>query len=157
MDQNNLLEIIKYEPENGTFERLKRTSSNAAIGGINKHGYRVISVCGKPFYAHRLAWLYMTGDWPKGQIDHINGNRSDNRWCNLRDVSLQKNQQNLNSPQKNNTTGLLGVCYMGENRRGKKYAASIYRNGVKHNLGYFETPEEAHVAYMNAKRNLDNA
>lgn len=155
LSAKELKNLISYDPGTGVFERKIKTSANAGSGGLNKHGYIVISIASKPYYAHRLAWLYMTGEWPKGQIDHINGIRHDNRFSNIRDVSARKNQQNLNTAQKNNTTGYLGVMYMGDKRRGKKYSAAIYRDGKSKALGYYHTPEDAHKAYMAAKREYE--
>lgn len=156
MDYKTLSEKITYFPESGDFARLTKSSHNASpSGSVNKHGYIVFSVAGKPYYAHRLAHLLMTGDWPKGQIDHINGDRSDNTWSNLRDVDHADNQRNLHGAQKNSRSGYLGVMYMGDKRRGKKYAARIHRKGERHELGYYETAEEAHEAYMKAKKEFD--
>lgn len=154
MNVETLKSLVSYNPENGEFERLVKRSHNAGCGSVNTHGYVVISLLNKPYYAHRLAWLYCHGEMPKGQIDHINGDRSDNRLENLRDASVEINQQNLRKAQKNSKTGLLGVMYMGKNRRGKSYASRVHHNGKRHDLGYFETPEEAHEAYLIAKRRL---
>lgn len=154
MDVKTLKSLIRYDAKTGEFERLSKSSHNAKSGTVNVHGYRVISLNNKQYYAHRLAWLYVFGEMPKGQIDHINGNRSDNRLDNLRDVSVSTNQQNLRKAQKNSKTGFLGVMYMGEKRRGKKYSSAVHHKGKRHNLGYFETPEEAHKAYLIAKRKI---
>lgn len=144
------MQEVSYDASTGLFFRLKRRSDNAAAGGINGVGYRVISIRNNPYLAHRLAWLYVHGEWPT-TIDHINGIRDDNRIENLRSVTNQVNQQNLKRAQKNSSTGFLGVISH-RNRRGKKFSARIHCNGKFTHLGYFSTPEEAHLAYASAKR-----
>ena len=89
----------------------------------------------------------MTGAMPAGDVDHINGNRADNRWCNLRDVSRTLNNQNQRRAQKDNETGLLGVSP----HRGR-FKAQIRVNGKVRNLGLFDSPEVAHKVYLAHKR-----
>ena len=116
-------------------------------------GYVVISVKkdGKQriFKAHRLAWLFINGNFPKLQIDHINGIKTDNRIENLRETSSFQNMQNLKTAQKNNKLGVLGV-----NKKGRKYRASIGINGKIKEIGRFATIEEASNAYIQAKRDI---
>jgi hypothetical protein len=89
----------------------------------------------------------MTGHWPVGDIDHINGIGSDNRWSNLRDVSHAMNIQNERAPRSTNRIGLMGVCV-----NGKRFRAQIMINGKQFNLGRYATAEEAHEVYLAAKR-----
>jgi hypothetical protein len=110
-----------------------------------------ISINGKQRFAHRLAFLLMTGCCPKF-VDHIDGNRSNNRWNNLREASIQINQQNLRSAQKNNTSGYLGVMY--HKNRKKPWSARIYADGKHRHLGYFADPAAAHERYLEEKRRL---
>ncbi|EJO31270.1 hypothetical protein QWC_12623 [Achromobacter marplatensis] len=98
---------------------------------------------------HRLAWLYHYGQWPKGQIDHIDGDRQNNRLHNLRDVSVAKNQQNRIRPTRRNTTGFIGVSF--DASRGL-FVAKISIAGKKKFLGRFHTALRAHVEYLNAKK-----
>lgn len=99
MDQEALKLLLTYNPETGEFTRLKGTGKGAAAGTVTKgcidksNGYRRICVQGKQRYAHRVAWLYMTGQWPKDQIDHKNMDRSDNRFGNLRQANNSENNQ----------------------------------------------------------------
>ena len=95
---------------------------------------------------HRLAWLYMTGEFPNGQIDHINHVRNDNRWCNLRVVNNQENHKNR-PKQKNNKTGIVGVAF---NKRTSKYIAYITVNKKRVSLGYFDDLEKAKETRLNA-------
>lgn len=108
-----------------------------------------ITLKGKDYLSHRLAWFYMTGAWPEQEIDHINGVRDDNRFANLREADRQINCQNVRKPYKNNRTGLLGVKpSLG------KFVARIYVDGKERHLGTFKTPGLAHAAYVAAKREL---
>ena len=107
----------------------------------------MISIDGRKHLAHRLAWLYVNGYCPPGDIDHINGDRAANRISNLRLATRSENLQNQSKAQKHNKTGLLGVSH----RRGK-FRAQIRVDGKKMHIGTFPTPEEAHTAYLEAKR-----
>jgi hypothetical protein len=106
-------------------------------------------VAGRFYYAHRLAFLYMTGEWPPNEVDHLNGIRDDNRWANLRLATVSLNRQNQRRPRRDNTTGYLGVMV-----NGAGFAARIMVDGKKFNLGTFKTPQEAHEVYLTAKRRL---
>lgn len=93
-----LKELLQYDEETGRFTYLVSTSARAQQGkeaGSDNHGYIMITIRGKRYMAHRLAWLYVNGDMPNGEIDHINGIRGDNRICNLRVVSKIENQRNM--------------------------------------------------------------
>ena len=146
--KDDLKEILDYNSETGVFTWLKKVSkySNIKIGSVagssDVHGYYRIMVNGKIYKAHRLAWLYVYGEWPKNYIDHINGNPSDNRIENLRDVTRRQNQQN----QKIHRQGhLVGVSY---SKPHKKWKSQIAINGRRKFLGLFETKEQAHEVYM---------
>lgn len=154
LTQARLKELLRYDPETGVFTRLTRSAHNAGSGTVSLSGYRVIHVEAVAHYAHRLAFLYMLGEMPKGVVDHLNGDRDDNRWSNLRDVTHHVNQQNLRAAQSNNKTKLLGVTTL-KNRRGTKhFCAQVFAHGKRRHCSYHETPEEAHAAYLEAKRKL---
>lgn len=113
-------------------------------------GYVVIMIDGKSYQAHRLAWLYIYEKWPDNMIDHLNTIRDDNRITNLRDVEHNINIQNQRRAQKNNkSAGLLGVTF---NKLAQKYVAQIKLNGKNKYLGLFDNAEDAHEAYLEAKR-----
>lgn len=112
-------------------------------------GYVNIKLGGKLYKAHRLAWLYVYGSFPVGEIDHVDGVRHHNWISNLRDVSSSENHQNLRKPKSNNQSGFLGVYP----RRGR-WAASIKVKGKSYFLGDFDSPEKASEAYATAKRDL---
>jgi hypothetical protein len=99
--------------------------------------------------AHRLAWLYVTGKEPSKQIDHLNGERDDNRWLNLRDVSHRANLENRKNPNAGGSSGFLGV-----HRHRNAWQARIRTHGVLVRIGIFNTPEEAYSAYIEKKRQL---
>lgn len=150
--QTRLKELLKYDPISGLFawriQAGNRIHAGDLAGSQTQYGYWSIFVDGHRYQAHRLAWLYMTGDWPKDETDHINGNRVDNRFQNLREASKTINQQNQRKPRKDNTTGFLGVS-----RNGAAFMSQICVNGEQKYLGTFKTPELAHIAYLENKRN----
>jgi hypothetical protein len=111
------------------------------------NGYVCIRIDNILYTAHRLAWLYVHGNWPAHQLDHINKNRSDNRLCNLREATNAENAQNRK--RSDNKTGYTGV-----NQENNKWKAEIKLNYKTIRLGLFETPEEAYSAYLSAKHGL---
>jgi len=147
-------EVVEYDPRAGTFTWRVRTSIRimpGAIAGTKKadSGYVLVGIDGVQYRAHRLAWFMMTGDWPSGDVDHINGVRHDNRWSNIRVVTSAVNGQNRRRAQRDNRLGVLGVFQCK-----KRYQAQVKLNGVVTHLGTFDTPEQAHEAYVEAKRRL---
>lgn len=150
---DQLRELIGYDPATGIFTRLVSTSSNARAGTeagtTRRDGYREVKIAGRPYLSHRLAWLHFYGVWPEGELDHINGDPSDNRIANLRPATRGENMQNLRGANRNNLSGMLGVT---TDRRG--WRANIKLGDRRVNLGTFDTPQEAHAAYRGAKRVL---
>lgn len=152
---DRLRELLYYCHETGTFTWLQtrqRSPEGSLAGHTNKVGYCVIGIDGKYYKAHRLAFLYMTGEWPKKQVDHINRNKSDNRWSNLRDVSNKDNQRN-SGPRKTSKTGITGVTLLESNN---KYFAYIFENGVRHDLYLGDDLFEACCARKSAESKLFN-
>jgi hypothetical protein len=149
LDQKILKSILNYNPETGIFTWRKKPSKQINIGSIagtkNHYGYVEICVDSKKYQSHRLAWLYVHGFGPEQQIDHINGDRSDNRICNLRDVSHTVNNCN----QKIHREGKLPGCTFLS--RVKKWQAQVKINGQCKYLGCYKTQQEAHKAYTRAK------
>ena len=119
---------------------------NRKVGSTDKDGYLVIMIARKTYKAHRLAWLYVNGAWPAGQIDHINGVKSDNRICNLREATNAQNAVNT-GVIKTNTSGLKGVSYSSSHR---KFRAQIMRGGRNRTIGLFDSAQAAHEAYAKA-------
>ncbi|MFA7308084.1 MAG: HNH endonuclease signature motif containing protein [Hyphomicrobium sp.] len=120
--------------------------AGTAAGTINSKGYVLIIIVRIGYYAHRLAWLYMTGQWPEADIDHTNGDRSDNRFCNLREATHTENMRNARK-RLDNTSGVKGVCW---DNQTNKWRASIRVAGKRLYLGYFSSREDAAAAYERA-------
>jgi hypothetical protein len=136
-----LKENLHYDPETGIFTRKKKTPSGptGTIAGYKRKGGEINVRVGKQYLAHRLAWFYMTGEWPKLLIDHKNGNPSDNRWCNLREATHSQNCQN---------TPHRGVSW---HKHYKKWGARSWCNGKSNHIGWYETEVEALEAYEQFK------
>ncbi len=147
-------DLFEYDKENGVFKRkIKTWKSNIGdvVGTIDCAGYLKVSINNKFYYLHRLVWFYENGEMPKNVIDHINGVRTDNRICNLRNVTIAENIQNQKKFHlKNRSTNTLGV-YQSDRIRP---TAKIKVGGKSIHLGTFKTVEEAHQAYVKAKRKL---
>ena len=142
-----LRESFTYDPETGVFIRKRGRKVGEVAGSRNDRGYWVLSAPGmKPLAAHRVAWAIHYGRWPKDQIDHINGNPSDNRICNLREANSMQNCANRNRPI-SKSSGVLGVTW---HKRSGKWMAQIKRNYKGYNLGSFDSKEEAAEAYRKA-------
>ena len=141
--QERLKEVLHYDPNTGIFTWLTSTSNSHKIGdvagGITHSGYYRISISNKLYYAHRLAWLYMYGELPKGSIDHINRATGDNRIENLRDVDHKINMKNTKR-REDNTSGATGVRL---HKRSGKWTARIYVNGKEIHLGYYTDKAKA--------------
>lgn len=140
--------IISYNPETGEMHKLHYYRPNCVgkrIKNDNKNRYKNIEISGKIYKQHRIAWIYMTGETP-AEIDHINGIRSDNRFCNLRVVTRSQNIQNIGI-RKNNTSGYKGVCFESKKR---KWRARIIINYKVINLGHYDCPKSAYMAYCHA-------
>ena len=154
IDIEKIREILAYDQETGVFTwKVARGPRlpGYPIGARLRNSYLAIGMFGKTFYAHRVAWAYVHGHWPIAEIDHINGNRTDNRIKNLRQATRSLNNQNKYRAMSNSTHGVLGVhLHKGTNR----WRARIAVDGKDYHLGLFDTPEKAHAAYVAAKRRL---
>lgn len=150
--QTELKKFLNYNPMTGEFTwraRGRGVRPGKVAGSHAVNGYLRIYVAGTFYQSHRLAWFHETGEWPKEDIDHINGIRDDNRFQNLRAVTRSVNLQNIRAARINNTTGLLGV-----QRNRKRFAARIQVGGKQYYLGTFDSPELAHEVYLQAKRKM---
>lgn len=153
-----VISTFNYDQETGIFTYKVRRSQACKVGSIagsvcKKDGYVRIRINDKAYLAHRLAWLYVHGEMPEEQIDHINGKRSDNRISNLRKAHLEENAKNRNL-QRNNSSGFKGVTY---SHRHRKWAARIQHDKKQYFLGFFGSPEDAHQAYVEAATRLHGA
>lgn len=142
-------ELFHYDPDTGVITRIVSRSgakAGSVAGALHQSGYINIKIYRRTYKAHRIAWLYMYGEWPQQQLDHINGNRADNRICNLRSATANENSRNRKT-HRNNTSGYKGVTWYA---RARKWQASICVNGKKKCIGYFKCPQAAHEAYCSA-------
>lgn len=142
---NELKECLSYDPVTGLLTWKKSIGQNVRTdqqaGYLNPRGYIQIQFKGKNHRAHRLAWYLHYGTCPKDQLDHVNGNRSDNRIENLREASNRENSQNRILHRDGR---LFGCCF---HKARKKWQAQIKINGKTKHIGYFNTELEAHEAY----------
>ena len=147
---DRLREVLDYPSETGVFTWRVQVCSQAPVGAVagtlSDSGYWRIRIDSKFYYAHRLAWLYVKGLWPRCEIDHKNRVKTDNRIANLREATRAENEQNK-SLQTNNKSGYRGVCWL---QKRLAWAAQISVNGKRKHLGYFATPEAAYEAYKSA-------
>lgn len=145
-----LRQVLDYDPATGIFVWRQKIGRKVVVGrragAVNRAGYRVIGIGGRLYYAHRLAWLWMTGEWPERDVDHRFGLTDDNRWSELRSATEQQNGFNARR-HAHNSTGLKGVSW---HRAAGKYAAHIIVDGRKRHLGLFDDPSLAHAAYLAA-------
>lgn len=156
---DRLREAFSYDPETGAITlRADRSGSPRSAGetALSAHGdgYSLVYVGGRSFYAHRIAWALGHGAWPVGYIDHVNGDRADNRLANLRETTKRGNAENMRHAYKNNRTGMLGVNHRPDYKGLKKYRARIRVDGRLIHLGDYYTAEDAHGAYLEAKRRM---
>ena len=144
--------ILSYCPETGSFTWLvnrHRKQPGQQAGSIDSGGYIRITIDGQRYMGHRLAWLLVHGEWPSNCIDHVNRDRSDNRFTNLRAATNAENCQNhLREP---GASGLRGVKWHSQRR---KWQAAIRVNGLRKHLGLFQTADEASAAYQAARKSL---
>jgi hypothetical protein len=136
LTQERLKELLDYDEKTGVFTWKadgRRHVAGSIAGHEKPNGYLHLWIESKKYHAHRLAWLYVHGNMPKHQIDHINHNRADNRIVNLRDVSPLENQRNA-SLRNDNSSGVCGVCF---DKTRNKWISRIKLEGKRKNLGRF--------------------
>lgn len=154
MTQEELKAVLRYDAETGVFTRVLASGNSkrgAVAGSIKKsNGYVEISIGDVSYYAHRLAVLYVTGEWPVGQVDHRDTVRSNNRWGNLRQATGSQNQSNR-GPTRANKSGVKGAYF---NKQKGKFQSTIQANGRTVSLGWFGTAEEAGAAWAAASKQI---
>lgn len=147
--QKQLLQSHYYNPETGLFYK-RMTAGQLKEVGSNCNGYLLCTINYRHYLVHRLAWLYTTGEWPEEDIDHRDDDKANNKWSNLRLATKSGNQENQKHAQASNlSTGLLGAS-----SKGSRFQAQITVKGKRLHLGTFDTAEDAHQTYIEAKRKL---
>ena len=154
LTQARVRELFRYDDETGNLIWQARTSRRIKVGEVaghqNRDGRWSIRVDGKLYLAHRLVWLWLTGELPSDEIDHKDGNGANNRRENIRPAVREENAQNM-ALRSDNATGFTGVYW---HRAGKKYAAEIRAWNKRYFLGLFQTKALAAKVYREAKSNL---
>ena len=154
LTQKELKRQLHYDPNTGIFTRLVSNHHSVKIGekaGCINNGYVRIVIDNKQYYAHRLAWFYIYGEWndfPNAVIDHIDGNKENNKILNLRKISHQENILNQKL-RKNNTSGIKGVSW---HPRDKTWVVRLMINGVAKYLGSFKDIELAELVAIEARK-----
>ncbi len=171
-----LSELLTYDPASGVLTWKRRPSNmfrgrgkisaehaadtwntkyagNPAMTALKSSGHNGGPILGHTLMAHRVAWAIHYGRWPSGWLDHINGIRNDNRIANLREASAQENAMNRR-PNAGKQSGLPHGVSLKRNKRGIRYFAQIQKDGQNNHLGFFDTPEAAHAAYVAAATDI---
>ena len=153
LEQDLLKELLNYDPDTGVFTWLDTRHNHVKVGSVagtkNDTGYITIKINSSSYKAHRLAWIYMHGNIPKSmQVDHINGIRDDNRYENIRLAKGHGEQAQNRRKRADNNSGFVGVNW---HNAAKRWHARICVKGVRYDLGFFDTPEEANKEYVKAK------
>ena len=149
MDHLEIVEKYKYDDETGAIFRPTGRGGFKLCGSLAPNGYIKVSINGKLYFAHRFVWFYVHGVWPKGQIDHINGNKIDNRIENLREATHSENQQNRSNPPRHSSSKYLGVSW---NYQQMKWRAQLVVNKLRVLDEYFDSEEDARDRYICVKR-----
>jgi len=148
-----LRELLRYNKRTGEFhwrKESRRVDKGQLAGCLDRERYWVIWIGRRNYPAHQLAWLYVMGTWGRPTIDHRDGNPANNRWSNLRLATHSQNNANRRRPR-HNTSGFKGVSY---DRQRQQWKATICKDGHTMCLGWFDTPQAAHRAYVKAARKL---
>jgi len=151
LSKSDIERVLDFDPDTGTFtwkESRGRVAKGQRAGYVRGDGYVAIKVLHSKVLGHRLAWLMLTGKWPQGEIDHIDRDRSNNSRFNLRDGTRNQNMGNLTNLK--NSTGFRGV----KKTKAGKFVASLSVCNKNFYIGTFDSPKEAHEAYVEKHREV---
>ena len=148
LNQAKLKELLDYNPDTGVFTRRMANNRTKPAGVLNHDGYVIFYIGNRRYLAHRLAWLYVNGEMPVLEIDHINRDKADNRIANLRQVTRSEQCQNKDI-QSNNTSGVIGVSW---HKTKQKWGAHIKLMNVQRHLGFYPDKESAIFARKQAEQ-----
>ena len=149
-------ELFTYDPNEGLLKwkndagRYGRIISGTVAGRVHPEGYRYVTVDGKHYRGSRIVWVYITGEWPEHQIDHRDNNPSNDKWENLREATGSQNKANCRKYKAETASCHLKGVQAVQKKRSIRYRAIATKDGQRFHLGYFDTPEEAHAAYLKA-------
>ncbi len=164
LSQKEVRLLLDYCPETGKLiwrtrlgDDLQTISFNERFAGkeagaLTPQGYRSLKIHNQGYRAHRIIWVWMTGDWPPDSVDHVDRDKSNNKWSNLRLATKSDNGANIGC-RRHNKLGIKGVRL----KPSGNYQAQIKKNGKCHHLGHFSTAEQAHQAYLAAARKMHGA
>ncbi len=151
LSRERLLEVLSYDPDTGFLSWKKRIGPvrpgkrAGSLSGCPDYRYREVQIDGIGYYEHRLIWFYVTGEWPKSEIDHRDTDATNNKWSNLREATSSQNKWNARMSSRNRT-GLKGVAR--HTRNSKFWMARLTVRGKTINLGLFRCPAAAHFSYV---------
>jgi hypothetical protein len=154
LDATEARRLFDYDWVTGEMTWAVRTKGavlGARAGCPQTDGYLQVTVRQRRHVVHRVVWLWWYGQWPQQFIDHINLDKGDNRIANLRDVTRSMNQQNQRTVGRTSISGLIGAHYV---KRLGRYSSSISVDKRTTHLGFFDTAEEAHACYLEAKARI---
>ena len=157
LTQARLRDVVSYDPSTGEFRwRITRLKAKAGkiAGSINGKGYRYIKIDGVPYLAQRLAWLYVTGEWPDKIVDHADGDKDFNAFDNLRLATDAESSRNGPARKRFRRASYKGVHW---HAQGRKWRARIIVGYKEIHLGLFDDPLEAHLAYIAASKRYHGA
>lgn len=157
LSADRLRDMLDYDPNTGLFTRKKRTQRSAAgsVAGTPCRGYLEVNIDGRARRCHRLAFLWMTGSWPAGQVDHIDGDGTNNRWANLREATCRQNQRNRRGAQRNNKrTGVRGVTFNPRRYPKRPYHVKFEKLRKGYYFGAYATLDEARRVAESAVKEL---
>ena len=152
LTHSRLLELFDYDPDSGVLLRKMKDGSTRVAGTTAKEEYGQLSIDNRQYMTHRVVWFYVNKEWPTAEIDHINRVKSDNRIENLRCLTRAENAQNKTHNRAHNETGFTGVFLRKNEQRNKKYVAEVKSGRKVLYRGYFERPEDAHLAWVENKK-----
>jgi len=155
--------LFSYDKEEGALRwknaagRNGRYPAGSKAGSRNAEGYFQVVIAKKSYRVCRVIWLYVTGEWPKNQIDHKDNNPSNDKWENLREATQAQNKANCRKYKRDKASCHLKGVQAVQKRHSTRYRAVVTKDGVRRHLGNFGTPEEAHAAYLKASAELHGA
>lgn len=157
LTQTLLKDHLSYDPQTGEFMWVLPTGRRGVVGTLagsaHVSGYVHIQILGRQYKAHRLAFLHMTGKWPSEEVDHINGDRANNKWSNLRESTRTGNNQNR-PMHRRNTSGVKGVSF---DKKYQKWGVKVCVNSKQINLGYYDDLELADLVATEARNKYHGA